>query len=85
MDARKLLDRIRRGAVKNIRFHDLVQLLQELGFRLQRSRGSHRVYVHPQIPRVLSLQPDRGEAKPYQVIQVLRLLEAYNLLEELDR
>ncbi len=85
MRTRRLLHRIRQGAFKNIRFHDLLQLLDELGFRLERTRGSHRVYAHPRIPRVLCLQPEDGQAKPYQVAQVLKLLEAYNLLEELDR
>ena len=82
MRTQRLLDRIRRGEVRNIRFSDLVSLLEELGFRLDRVRGSHRVYVHPALGRPLPLQPMRGEAKPWQVRQVRRILEDYNLPKE---
>lgn len=85
MGRRKLLDRIRQGAVRNVPFADLTGLLTDLGFRLARIRGRHHIYSHPRIPEVLSLQPMDGEAKPYQLRQVVRLLEAYNLLEDADR
>ena len=82
---RRLVDRIRSGSVQNVRFGDLVELLEELGFRLDRVRGSHRVYLHSAVPRPLPLQADRGKAKPYQIRQLLRILEEYNLQGEIDR
>ncbi len=84
----RLLDRIRRGDVQNVAFGEFVALAPlnvALGFRLERVRGSHRIYRHPDVPRPVSLQPARGKAKPYQVRQLLRLLEEYNLLGEVDR
>jgi hypothetical protein len=39
--------------------------------------------VHPGIPELINLQNVKGEAKPYQVKQLLKAVEKYNLtLEE---
>lgn len=80
-----LLARLRRGEVHNVRFAELASLLEALGFRLDRVRGSHRIYVHPAVPRPLTMQPVGGVAKPYQIRQLLGILEAYNLERDLDR
>jgi len=50
-----------------------------MGFRMQRTSGSHHIFVHPGLPELLNLQEVRGEAKPYQIRQLLRLVERYNL------
>jgi len=34
------------------------------------------------VPEILNLQEVRGEAKPYQIRQLLRLIERYNLCVE---
>ena len=81
----RLFDRIRRGEVQNVALGELVALVEALGFRLDRVRGSHRIYRHPDIPRPVPLQPARGKARPYQVRQLLRLVEEYNLPGEVDR
>ena len=81
----KLLGRIRRGEMQNVAFGDFIALLEELGFRLERVRGSHRIYLHPAVPRPFPVQADQGKAKPYQVRQLLRMLEEYNLPGEIDR
>lgn len=65
------------SAPNNLRFGDMVKLAENFGFRLSRSRGSHHIFVHPQIRELL--QEVRGEAKPYQVGQLLKLVEKYNL------
>ena len=80
-----LLARLRKGEVHNVRFSEVESLLEALGFRLDRVRGSHRIYVHPSVPRPLSLQPVRGLAKPYPIRQVLGILEAYNLAKGRER
>jgi predicted RNA binding protein YcfA (HicA-like mRNA interferase family) len=64
---------------KNLRFQELVVLAEAFGFLLDRVNGSHHIYAHPQVPRPLTLQNDRGMAKPYQVKQFLDLVEEYNL------
>jgi hypothetical protein len=45
----------------------------------RRTEGSHRIYLHPTIPELVNLQDVGGQAKPYQIRQVLRLIERYNL------
>jgi len=75
----RLLARLRQGDFANVDFGDLERLLGALGFELRRIRGSHRIYAHPVVPGALSVQPRGGQAKPYQVRQLLRWVESYNL------
>jgi len=64
-----------------VRFDDLLGLLEAFGFELKRISGSHPVYKHPAVPHLLLLQPtDAGQAKPYQVRQLLKLIEEYELV-----
>lgn len=80
MNPQKLLEKIGRGETANIRFSDLTGLVDALGFELDRTRGSHRLYRHPRTIEKLNLQPLRsGDAKAYQVRQLLRLIEQYSL------
>jgi len=46
-----------------------------LGFGLKRDSGSHHIYVHSEVPELINLQEVDGQAKPYQVRQVMRLVE----------
>jgi Cu/Ag efflux pump CusA len=72
----------------------MVTLVEAFGFRLSRIKGSHHIFVHPQVrelvnlqnvgvhPQVrelVNLQNVGGKAKPYQIRQFLRLVERYNL------
>ena len=75
----RLLRRLSEGAVRNVRFDDLIHLVEELGFERKRVSGSHHIFIHPEIPNILSLQSVGGEAKPYQVRQVMSLVERYDL------
>jgi len=43
------------------------------------------IYTHPGIPELVNLQSVKGMAKAYQVRQLLRLIERYNLELEPDR
>ncbi len=79
MDEQKLLMRLARGAVTNVAFADLCKLAEGLGFELRRVSGSHHLFAHPDIPQIVNLQSVRGQAKPYQVRQLLRLVERYDL------
>jgi predicted RNA binding protein YcfA (HicA-like mRNA interferase family) len=54
-------------------------LVEAFGFSLKRVSGSHHVFSHPDVPELVNLQNIKGEAKPYQVRQFLRLVERYNL------
>ena len=79
MQPRKLLDRISRGEMQNVSFGDFCRLLEALGFSNVRTSGSHHIYGHEAIPELVNVQDFGGEAKPYQIRQVLRLVERYNL------
>ena len=79
MNPRRLLKKLRRGEVANVRFTYLPRLVETLGFELARIRGSHHLYSHPDIPAILNLQDVRGEAKPYQVRQVMRTITQHGL------
>jgi len=84
MKPRELLDRARRGDVRNVRFGDLQRLVEALGFRLDRVRGSHHTYRHPGVRAIVNLQRQGGQAKPYQVRQVVDLAARYALTVEDD-
>ena len=44
-----------------------------------RVKGSHHIFARPNVPELLNLQDIDGKAKPYQVKQLLGLVERYNL------
>lgn len=82
MKKRKLLRSIIQNR-KNVHFQDMVNLVMFFGFRLDRTSGSHSIFVHDEIAEIVNLQNVNGEAKPYQIKQFLALVEKYNLhLEE---
>ncbi len=78
MKKRKLLQKAL-SSPKNMRFNEMVALVEAFGFRLSRVKGSHHIFVHPQVRELINLQNVGGKAKPYQVRQFLRLVERYNL------
>lgn len=85
MKPRELLERLVRGQLTNVRFADAQRLVEALGFELDRVRGSHRIYRHPTIQQRINLQPQGGQAKPYQLRQLLNVMERNALgLEEED-
>ena len=78
----RLLRTILRGrSDANIRFDDLRALMQHLGFE-ERVRASHHVYRKAGVAEKVNLQRDGGNAKPYQVRQVRRLILKYKLGRE---
>lgn len=79
MDPVKLLARLTRGGQANVRFADMNALVEAFGFRLVRVNGSHHVYSHPDVDRLVNLQEVGGQAKPYQVRQFLKLVERYGV------
>lgn len=82
MNKKKLFQKLLSGS-KNIRFQDMIALVKAFGFRFARQEGSHQIYVHPDIPELINLQNVKGQVKPYQIRQFLKLVERYDLkLEE---
>ncbi len=75
----KLYLKIMSGS-KNVRFEDFVTIMLAFGFIQDRVGGSHRIFKHPAIPDLLSIQPTKnGQAKPYQMHQFLSLVGEYDL------
>ncbi|MBN1683917.1 MAG: type II toxin-antitoxin system HicA family toxin [Gammaproteobacteria bacterium] len=64
---------------RNMRFNDMVSLVEAFGFHLSRVKGSHHIFAHPDIPELVNLQEVQGDAKPYQIHQFLQLVERYDL------
>lgn len=82
MNRKKILQKILAGS-KNIRFSDMVNLVQGFGFTLSRADGSHHIFTRSDIPELVNLQNIKGQAKIYQIRQFLKLVERHNLkLEE---
>ena len=80
-DKKKLLQKIISGS-RNVRFREAVRLAEAFGFKLDRVSGSHHIFVHPGIPELLNLQNVAGKAKPYQVKQLIKIVEKHNLRME---
>ena len=82
MNRHKLLIKILTGP-NNIQFVEMVKLVEGFGFVLSRTSGSHHIFERPGIPEIVNVQNVKGQAKPYQIRQFLKLVEKYNLqLEE---
>ncbi len=58
----------------SLKFREICALAEGVGFRLDRIRGSHHVFVHYSPKTLLNLQKVKGRAKPYQVKQLLALI-----------
>lgn len=78
----RLLRELTAGRFKNVKFAELERLLFAFGFTLARVSGSHHIFVHPEIEEIANVQRVKGEAKPYQVKQVLQLIERHGLRAE---
>lgn len=79
MNSRKLLVKLLSGKLQNVRFGDFQELLEDFGFDLSRISGSHHIYTHEGINDIINIQNVKGQAKPYQIRQALKLIELYNL------
>jgi predicted RNA binding protein YcfA (HicA-like mRNA interferase family) len=78
MRNRKLLEKALRNP-QGLRFDEAKKLAKAFGFRLDRIKGSHHIFNRPGIQEFLNLQDCGGKAKPYQVKQLLKLVELHNL------
>ena len=85
VDPRRLLARLAHGDLANVSFADLRRLVEAFGFELKRTSGSHHIFVRLDVRVLLNLQDVRGEAKPYEIRQFLRLVERYALSVEDER
>ena len=70
----RLLAKAKRNPA-GLRLEELCRLAEHAGFEFVRQRGSHRIYRHHGLGGTLSVQDFRGEAKPYQVRQLISVIE----------
>jgi len=74
----KLLNKARSSAA-NVRFNDLLKLAELCGFEKKRQKGSHVIMKHKNYDIFMNFQDYHGDAKPYQVRQLLQEIDDYNL------
>jgi len=74
-----LLGRLLDGTFTNVSFVDAKRLLEALGFDELRVKGSHHVYGRTGLAEQLNLQDRGGQAKPYQLRQLVVLIRRYDL------
>jgi len=55
MNPKKLLKKILNNN-RNIRFADMIKLITAYGFELKRINGSHHIFVHPELKKIINLQ-----------------------------
>ncbi len=69
----------------NVRFVDLCQEAERLGFQLIRTRGSHHQYAREGVREILTLSPGRaGKAVPAQIRLLRGVVRMYALEHEGD-
>ena len=78
MEKKKLLKKLLSGS-KNIRFSEATAVAEAFGFKLDRISGSHHIFVHPDVSELVNLQEVKGKSKPYQVKQLMKIIEKHNL------
>ena len=71
----KLLLKLQSKQFQNWSFSDFQLLLKHLGFSLSRIKGSHHIYTHPNMILPFPIQPIHGQAKSYQLKQILEWME----------
>ena len=81
MRKRQLYEEIKRNP-KNILFQRICQVAVAFGFKMRKGKGSHHIFTRPGVEELLNFQNVSGKAKPYQVKQLIKIIEKYGLLEE---
>ena len=63
----------------SLKFSELCQLAELVGFKLKRTRGSHHLYRHPLLEGMMNFQADGASAKAYQVSQLIDYIDDHGL------
>lgn len=75
----KLYALLVRNPAMIIAYRDFIALHRAFGFELHPGKGSHSNWKHPEVPRLLTSQPNGKDAVPYQVKRLLAVIEEYDL------
>ena len=76
----KLIEKLRTNPA-GIRFPELCRVAEQCGFVKRGGKGSHVVYAKDGVEEILTFQDRKGMAKPYQVKQLLAVIEKYKMGE----
>lgn len=76
----KLFEKARNNPA-GVRFREICLLAEHLGFSRRGGKGSHIVYEKDGVEEILTFQDRKGMAVPYQVKQLLAVIEKYRLGE----
>jgi HicA toxin of bacterial toxin-antitoxin, len=74
-----------RNSTSNVHFGDILKLAESIGCVFKGINGDHHIYFHPKYNgpgNLLNFQPVKGKCKPYQVKQLIALIEDNDLLGE---
>jgi predicted RNA binding protein YcfA (HicA-like mRNA interferase family) len=63
-------------APANVSLSDLIKIIEGIGYVFARQGGSHKIYKRANSPMINIQVAKDGKAKPYQVRQVLDIIEA---------
>ena len=63
----------------NVGFYELCWLVERMGYALDRTRGSHRHFRRDGYPPINLQEGKGGSAKPYQVAQVLAIIDSTDI------
>ena len=74
----KLFERARNNP-RGLSFREFERLLDAFGFVNERTVGSHRHYVHPKVPDILTVLSDGKDVKPYLVRRFLAMIDQFGL------
>ena len=64
-----------------IECRELCLLAEQMGFQKRGGKGSHVVYEKSGVEEILTFRDHKGMGKPYQVKQMLAVIEKYRLGE----
>ena len=64
---------------RELNFNEVQRILSQLGFRQVSLSRLHGIYAHDQVPELLSIQNSGGQVKPWQLRQLLYLIQKYKL------
>ena len=62
-----------------ISFRDFERLVDAFGWEHRRTKATHQHYAHPDVPTILTINPDGKSAHRYQVRLLLEFVEEYGL------
>jgi len=71
-----------KSSPNNFSFSELCKLAEKVGFVFRNQKGSHKIYKHTTLKKMMNFQPNDNKAAPYQIKQLLNFIDDNGLMEE---